>query len=73
MRPGAGVRDELTLERLRALMREIARTAPRGTALRVYSLGGGTAVLPGWRATSIDADLFCPTSPSSAMEGTETG
>lgn len=57
---GAGMRDEVTRERLRALMREIARTAPRGKAYQVYIVGGGTAVLTGWRPTSIDADLFAP-------------
>lgn len=40
-------------------MREIARTAPRARAYRVYLVGGGTAVLAGWRTSSIDADLFC--------------
>ncbi len=55
---GAVVRDELTRDRLRALMREIARTAPRGKAYRVYLVGGGTAVYSGWRPGSIDADVF---------------
>lgn len=54
------MRDDVTHERLLALMREIARTAPRGKAYRVYLVGGGTAVLVGWRSTSIDADLFAP-------------
>jgi hypothetical protein len=40
-------------------MQEIARTAPRGAAYRVYLVGGGTAVHAGWRPSSIDADLFC--------------
>ncbi len=52
------MRDELTRERLDALMREIARTAPRRGSYRVYLVGGGTAVYAGWRASSIDADLF---------------
>jgi len=51
------MRAELTAERLRALMRELARTAPRGKACRVYLVGGGTAVYAGWRAASVDADL----------------
>jgi hypothetical protein len=51
------VRGELTRARLRALLREIARTAPRGRDHRVYLVGGGTAVLLGWRASTIDADL----------------
>jgi hypothetical protein len=39
-------------------MRELARTAPRKGAFRVYVVGGGTAVLAGWRRATIDADLF---------------
>ena len=39
-------------------MREIAKTAPRGGPYRVYLVGGGTAVLAGWRPSSVDADLF---------------
>jgi len=52
------MRHDLTKERLRALMREIARTAPRGGPYRVFLVGGGTAVYAGWRSSSIDADLF---------------
>lgn len=54
---GAALRGELTAEGLRKLMRELARTAPRGESFRVYLVGGGTAVLEGWRASTIDADL----------------
>lgn len=39
-------------------MRELARTAPQGESFRVYVVGGGTAVLEGWRAATIDADLY---------------
>lgn len=52
------VRRELTREALRELMEEIARTAPREESFRVYIVGGGTAVLEGWRNSTIDADLF---------------
>ena len=38
-------------------MGELARTAPRGGMFRVYLVGGGTAVLAGWRSATIDADL----------------
>lgn len=38
-------------------MRELARSAPRRGSPRVYVLGGGTAVLEGWRESTIDADL----------------
>jgi hypothetical protein len=39
-------------------MSELARTAPRGRPFRVYLVGGGTAVLAGWRSSTIDADLY---------------
>ena len=52
------MRNELTRNRLRAVMREIARTASRGATYRVYFVGGGTAVYAGWRPSSIDVDLF---------------
>jgi hypothetical protein len=52
------MRAELTRERIRELMREIARTAPRGGTYRVYLVGGGTAVFAGWRPSSIDADIY---------------
>lgn len=52
------VRRELTREALRQLMRELARTAPGGESFRVYIVGGGTAVLSGWRDATIDADLY---------------
>jgi len=51
------VRRELTREGLRELMEELAHTAPRGESFRVYVVGGGTAVLSGWRTSTIDADL----------------
>lgn len=40
-------------------MRELARSAPQGRKYRVYFLGGSTAVLAGWRESTIDADLYC--------------
>lgn len=52
------MRNEITRDRLRALMVEFARTAPRGGTYRVYLVGGGTAVYAGWRDSSIDVDLF---------------
>jgi hypothetical protein len=41
--------------RIRALARELARVAP-GT-VRIYLTGGATAVLEGWRSSTIDVDL----------------
>jgi hypothetical protein len=52
------MREELTRERLVLLMKELARSAPRRGAYRVYLVGGGTAVYLGWRRSSIDVDLF---------------
>ena len=39
-------------------MRELARSAKPKQSYRVYLVGGGTAVLEGWRESSIDADLY---------------
>jgi Nucleotidyltransferase of unknown function (DUF6036) len=52
------VRLEVSRDRLRALLREIAETAPRSGPFRVYLVGGGTAVYLGWRPSSVDADLY---------------
>jgi hypothetical protein len=52
------MRDRLTRESLQALMRELARSAKSQRHYRVYLVGGGTAVLEGWRDSSIDADLY---------------
>ena len=52
------MRDEVSRDRLQALMEELSRTAPRGGTFRVYLVGGSTAVYAGWRTSSIDADLF---------------
>lgn len=54
----ADVRHSLTRASLRELMQEVARSAPQGRTYRVYLVGGGTAVFAGWRASTIDADLY---------------
>ncbi len=51
------VRRSLTRSGLHDLMRELARSAPRRGSYRVFFVGGGTAVLEGWRESTIDADL----------------
>lgn len=51
------MREEITRERLRLLMDELARTAPRGGFFSVYFVGRGTAIHLGWRRTTIDVDL----------------
>ena len=55
---GCGVRHELTREGLDDLMKELARSAPGRRSFKVYFVGGGTAVYAGWRASTIDADLY---------------
>jgi hypothetical protein len=52
------MRDRLTRESLRALMHELARSADTDGHYSVYLVGGGTAVLKGWRSSSVDADLY---------------
>ena len=52
------MRNRLTRESLHALMRELARSARSNRNYRIYLGGGGTAVLEGWRESSIDADLY---------------
>lgn len=52
------MRRELTRDALRELMEELSRTAPAGESFRVYLVGGGTAVLSGWRSATVDADLY---------------
>jgi hypothetical protein len=39
-------------------MKALARSAPKGGPSRVYFVGGGTAVLMGWRDSTIDVDLY---------------
>jgi hypothetical protein len=52
------MRRDLTRERLQELMQELARSCPARKTFRVYFVGGGTAVSCGWRASTIDADLY---------------
>lgn len=39
-------------------MKALARSAPRAGSYRVYFVGGGTAVLKGWRSSTLDIDLY---------------
>lgn len=52
------MRDNVTRERLLAFMKRLAESAPRGRRFRVFLVGGGTAVAQGWRASTIDVDLY---------------
>lgn len=49
------MRPPVDEQRIRALARELGRIA--GSRVRVYLTGGSTAVLEGWRDTTIDVDL----------------
>ena len=49
------MREPASAERLRTFMRALGDRA--GAEARVYFTGGATAVLEGWRAQTIDADL----------------
>ena len=51
------MREDVTPERLAILMQALSASAPRGVEFRVYIVGGGTAILRGWRASSLDVDL----------------
>jgi ribosome modulation factor len=52
------MRDRLTRASLQGLMRELAGSAGKVGHYDVYLVGGGTAVLKGWRESSVDADLY---------------
>lgn len=49
------MREPVTADTLRLFMREVARTS-RGEG-RVYLTGGASAVLFGWRASTVDVDI----------------
>ena len=49
------MRAPVDLERIRALARELARAAREDTTL--YLTGGATAVVEGWRPSTVDVDL----------------
>lgn len=49
------MRELADAERIGRLVREIGRAVPQGT--RMYLTGGATAVLEGWRATTVDVDV----------------
>ena len=52
------MRRDLTEKRMRDLMQELADSCPPRNRYRVYIVGGGTAVLFGWRSSTLDADLY---------------
>ena len=49
------MRELADLDRIRRFMRAVGRAAPVET--RLYFTGGATAVLLGWRSTTVDVDI----------------
>lgn len=49
------MRELADAKRIRRLADELGRIAPDGT--KIYLVGGATAVLEGWRASTVDVDL----------------
>jgi hypothetical protein len=49
------VREPADAERIRRLAKELGRAVPVGT--RMYLTGGATAVLEGWRPSTVDIDV----------------
>lgn len=49
------MREAADAERIRALARELGGAVPKGT--RMYLTGGATAVLEGWRQSTVDVDV----------------
>ncbi|MFG0317030.1 MAG: DUF6036 family nucleotidyltransferase [Planctomycetota bacterium JB042] len=60
------MRSEADAEKIRRLVRSLGRAA-RGPG-RVYLTGGTSAVLIGWRGSTIDADLRLDPEPAGAFE-----
>ncbi len=49
------MRETADADRIRRLARELGRVVPAGT--RMYLTGGATAVLEGWRESTVDVDV----------------
>jgi hypothetical protein len=64
------VRAEMDADKVRALMRALGQGA-RGPG-RVYLTGGTTAVLEGWRESTVDADLKLDPEPDGLFEAIRT-
>ncbi len=64
------VRAPVDAERLQRFMRELGRRV-RGPG-RVYLTGGATAVLHGWRSSTVDVDIKLEPEPPGAFEAIAT-
>src|SRR5262245_2934871 len=57
---GADVRRLVTRDRLRGFMKELSRSVPDRASHRVYLVGGSTALLAGFRESTVDVDVYSP-------------
>lgn len=60
------MRNEADAERIKRLARELGRVVPPGT--RMYLTGGATAVLEGWRDSTVDIDVRFEPDSDAALE-----
>ena len=60
------MREPADSERIRRLARELGRVVPPGT--RMYLTGGATAVLEGWRESTVDIDVRFEPDADAALE-----
>ncbi len=60
------MRSEADAERIGRLARELGRVVPPGT--RMYLTGGATAVLEGWRESTVDIDVRFEPDADAALE-----
>jgi hypothetical protein len=60
------VREAADAKRIERLARELGRAVPPGT--RMYLTGGATAVLEGWRESTVDVDVRFEPDSDAALE-----
>jgi hypothetical protein len=60
------VREAADAEKISRLARELGRVVPPGT--RMYLTGGATAVLEGWRESTVDIDVRFEPGADAALE-----
>ena len=60
------MRNKADAERIERLARELGRAVPPGT--RMYLTGGATAVLEGWRESTVDIDVRFEPDADAALE-----
>lgn len=60
------MRETADAERIERLARELGRVVPPGT--RMYLTGGATAVLEGWRESTVDVDIRFEPDSDAALE-----